>query len=73
MSLLVVGGSVVGMKRRSTFNDKDLDEMADISGHGTGVDEDLSEIAHDLVETRSPLQTMPKVHKLRMTSSQALC
>ena len=35
MPLLTPRGSVVGMNRRSTFNDEDPGEVVDLSGHGT--------------------------------------
>ena len=48
------------MIRRSAVNDDDLVEMADLSGHGSRIDEALHEIIHHLVEVWPPLHTMSK-------------
>ena len=47
-------GSVVDVIRRSAFNNVDFAEMADLSEHGTGVDEAVHEIIHDFLEVSSP-------------------
>ena len=60
-------GSVVVMSRRSAVNDEDLVEVADLSRHGTWIDEAPHEIIHDLVEVWPPLHTMSKGHEEWMT------
>ena len=55
------------MIRRSEFNDVDLAEVADLSEHGTWVDEAVHEIIHGLVEAWSLLNMMSKGHEEKMT------
>ena len=43
-------------------------EVADLSGHGTWIDEALHEIIHGLVEVWLPLHTMSKGHEDRMAT-----
>ena len=57
-----------GSMRRSTFNDEDLDEAVDLSGHSTWANGDLYEIIQDLVEAVSHLQAIAKGHEVRMTT-----
>ena len=56
-------GPVVVMIRRSAVGDEDLVEVADLSGHGTWIDEVPHEIIHDLVEVWLPLHTMSRGHE----------
>ena len=68
LSLVTPRGSVVDLKRRSTFYDEDLVEVMDLSGIGTWAHRDLHEIIPDLVEARSLLQSISKGHVERMTA-----
>ena len=58
--------------RRSTFYDEDLGEVVDLSGHGTWVNANLSEIIQDLVDALSALQTVSEGHEERFAALGAV-